>query len=132
MISTTAFAADLDCVLNVESVPGSDVYNKNIFWEKADTTKQTVAFLYPDGTLLQQKQMLPGDIEKVPTGSLIIIYGPVESRFQMMLAKAKRNKNNVLKYTQVVISSSSMNDSKSVDSILMAHGASMLCKGTAQ
>ncbi len=82
MVSQIAFAGDMFCGANVESAPGSMVYNKPVFWEKADTAKKVVRYLLKDGTLLRAEDLTPGTLDLIANGTKVLGYS-FEEKFQI-------------------------------------------------
>lgn len=122
--SHIASAADLYCGANVEQVPGSQVYNRLVFWEKIDTTKPTSHYLLADGTLIKASELTPESLSKIVDGTLALSISFVEGRTQLFLGKVERTESGEIKFTDMAIASSFNGDSP----LLVANGAALLCK----
>lgn len=122
--SQVVSAADLYCGANVEQVPGSQVYNKLVFWEKIDTTKPTSHYLLADGTLIKASELTPESLAKIIDGTLALSISFIEGRPQLFLGKVKRNESGEVKFTDIAMASSFNGNSH----LLVANGAALLCK----
>lgn len=124
ILSQTILASELYCGANIERDPGTQIYNKLIFWEKMDTTKSMLKFLLVDGTLINSDDLTPALLNKVVDGSLAISVSFTENRPQLFLGRVKRNEKNEIHFLNMAISSSF----KSESSLLIANDASLLCR----
>jgi hypothetical protein len=121
LVSQTAFAGDLYCGSNIEKVPGSQVYNKLLFWEKVDQTN--IHYLLADGTLLSQKNVTPEAFAKIVDGTLVMGITFNQGKPQIFIAKVKRN-NNTINFTDMAHATSLDGSSP----FLMANGVVLMCK----
>lgn len=124
ILGSQANAADLYCGASVEKDPGSHVYNKSVFWEKADTAKPTVHFLLADGTQVKSDELTPESYAKVIDGTLALGISFTEGRTQLFVGKVKRNKENQIQYADMAMAGSFNGNS----SFLNANGAVLMCK----
>lgn len=122
----SANASETICGANIETEKGSGIYNKNLFWEKADISKSTTRFLLPDGTVLKTEELKADVLEKIPNDSIIMGYSFQFDQTIIFLAKIKKDSSNVLKNEETIIASGL--DGKSV--MLIAKGISLSCVAT--
>lgn len=104
-IAPSAFAAELHCGASVESVPGSNVYDKTIFWEKITDQKPTLRFLLPDGSVIRADEMNAETQAKITDGSKAIAISFSEGRPSLFLAKVKR-KDGAINYENMAVAMS--------------------------
>lgn len=116
--------ADMYCGANIEKEPGSQIYNKLVYWEKTETLKPSTRFLLQDGTLIRSETMTPELLAKVVDGTLALSVSFFEGRAYLVSGITKRAENNEVRFINTAIASSL--DGKST--ILVANGASFLCK----
>ena len=124
LLAQAAFAADLYCGASVEKIPGSQAFNKLLFWEKTDVTKPQIRFLMADGSVLKADGQSTSQVDKVVDGSLALIISSVENRPQLSLAYVKRDEKNQIGFTAMAIA----NSSKDSNIMLMANGAVLICR----
>ncbi len=124
LLSTFAQAADLYCGANIEKEPGSNVFNKLVFWEKMNVTKSFTNFLLADGTLIKNTDLTPEILNKIPDGTLALGVSFTEGRPNLFLAKVKRSNTNEIKFIDTAIASTLSGH----EPFLMANGASIVCK----
>ena len=124
MVSQIAFASDLYCGSNVETSKGSGVYNKLVFWEKADTTKNVVRYLLADGSVLRSEEMTLDSLAKVVDGTLVLGYSFNQDRAQLFIGTVKRDQQNHINYTNFGMGAGSITGMP----LLMANGATLLCR----
>ena len=124
MVSQIAFAGNLYCGSNVETSKGSGVYNKLVFWEKADTTKKVVRYLLADGTVLRSEEMTPDSLAKVIEGTVVVGYSFNQDRTQLFIGTVKRDQQNHINFTDLAMGGSSTNGMP----MLMANGATLICR----
>ena len=119
-----AHASEIYCGANRESNPGSQVYDKNLFWEKADPTKHVVRFLLPNGTLVDGANMSPETIAQLKDGTLALGFSFSEGRPNLFIGKTKRLANSEITFEQMA-AATTLNGSSPM---LMAHGLSLVCQ----
>ncbi len=124
ILSQAAFASELYCGANSEKVPGSQVYDQLLFWEKANPTKSTVRFLLSDGTLLKIEEATPEVIAKVVDGTTAMSITFVENRPQLFTGKVKRNERSEMQFTNMAMAGSFNGNSP----MLIANGVILTCK----
>lgn len=124
VLTQAAFASDLYCGAGAEQIPGSQIYNKLIFWEKVNTAVPYISFLIADGTFIGPKDINPKNLEKVIDGTLAMSISFIENRPQLFLGKVKRNENNEIKFTDMAMASSLNGNSP----MLIANSISLVCK----
>ena len=124
VLSQAALASELYCGANIEQDPGTQIYNKLVFWEKMDTVKSIIKFLLTDGTLIKSDDLTTVQLEKIVDGSLAISISFTENRPQLFLGKVKRNEKNEIRFVSVALSSSFNSNSP----MLIANDASLLCR----
>lgn len=125
LVSQTAFAGELYCGVNVEQVPGSQVYNKSLYWEKADTSKPTTHFLKKDGTLVRMQDLNPEILAKLQTGDVAIGLSFSEDHKPILfLGKVKTHKNGPLTFTNTAASMAFNADGV----FLLANNVAFTCK----
>ncbi len=118
-----ASAGELHCGASVESTPGSEIYNKVVFWEKADTSKSIVRFLLKDGTLLKSEELTPEAYALVGDGTLAMSISFNQERPQLFSGKVKRNGKD-LSFTSKAMATSLNSNSP----LLIANDVSLICK----
>ncbi len=124
VLSQAVFASELYCGANIEQNLGSQVYNKLVFWEKADSTKPALRFLLTDGTLIKADNTLtPDQLNTISDGSLAINISFIANRTQLFLGKVKRNEKNEINFVDMA-STGSINGNSL---ILVANGAVLEC-----
>ncbi len=124
MSAQIASAADIYCGANVETTPGSQIYNKLLFWEKVDLSKPNFYFLLKDGTLLSRDTLTPDQLAKVVNGSIVLSVSFSDQKPQLFAGKVKRNAKNEIGYTDVAIA----NSYQGVTPFLLANGVAMMCR----
>lgn len=127
LLSQATMAADLYCGANIEEIPGSQIFNKLIFWDKTDTTKPNLRFLLADGTLIKSEEFTPSVMEKIVDGTLAMSISFNETRPTLFLGKVKRNEKNEIAFIDTVLSSSLKGNGTSSGIMLIAHGATLSC-----
>jgi hypothetical protein len=123
LISQAAFAGDLFCGANIETVPGSQVYNKLLFWEKADATKPNIHYLLAGGILIDQKDLTPDSLAKIVDGTLALGITFTNGKPQVFTAKVKRV-NDTIAFKDLAMAIAFDGTSP----FLMANGAAIMCK----
>ena len=123
MVSQIAFASDLYCGSNVETSKGSGVYNKLVFWEKADTTKNVVRYLLADGTVLRSEELTPDSFAKIVEGTVALGYSFNQDRAQLFIGTVKRDQQNHINYTDLALGGGTITGMP----LLMANGATLIC-----
>lgn len=120
----SANAADLYCGANAEQVPGSQVYNKPIFWEKMDTAKKpTMSFVLADGTVIKSDELTSESFAKISDGDTALGVSLTEGKPQLFIGKVKKSERQIA-YTNMAMAGSFNGNSP----LLIANGVSLLCK----
>ena len=117
-------ATELYCGANVEQQPGSQIYNKLLFWEKVSSPTHIVRFALADGSIINSENLTPELLEKISDGTQVFGISFSEDRPQLFIAKVKKISTQQISYTDVALANSL--DSK--NALLMANGATLLCK----
>ena len=118
-------AGELYCGANTEEIPGSNVYNKLVFWEKAEASSAVVRFLLSDGTIIKADSTLAlADWAKITNGTLAIGTSTLDGKVSVFSGCVVKNQSGNITYENLAVS-------VSVDGgtpILMANGVSIVCK----
>lgn len=123
MVSQIAFAGDMFCGANVETTPGSQVYNKPVFWEKADITKHTVRYLLKDGTLIRAEDLTPATFDLIANGTKVLGYSFDQGRTQLFVGTVQRGMQGQIQYTDLSFGLGT----QAGQTMLMAGGATLSC-----
>lgn len=124
LIGSTALASELYCGANIETDPGSQNYNKLVFWEKVDPSKPLTHFLKPDGTLLIVNEATPEAYEQIENGSLALGISIFAGRPTVFIGVVKRNGNNQIEFAETALAGSL----DGYEPLLISHGVSLVCK----
>lgn len=117
-------AGELYCGANIEQTPGSQVYNKLLFWEKADTSKATARFLLADGTLLKSDNITPEALAKIVDGTLVIGTSTLDGKVTIFSGRVKKDQTSQIKYVNLAMAASM----DSGTPLLIANDVSIVCK----
>ena len=119
-----AHAGDLHCGANVETEPGSSVYNKNLFWEKSDLSQPKIRFVLADGTLVRPELQTPEELKaKIVDGTKWIGVSKNGERLQLMSGTAYHDAKGELKYKNVALS----NAINPTQPMLLANDVVVMC-----
>lgn len=120
-----AQAGDLYCGANTEKVPGSQTYDKLVFWEKMDTAKTKTLFILKDGTVIHSENLTLELMAQIADGATNLGVSFPQGKPQLFIGKVKRNKSNEIQ-TEHLAMAGTLDESKSP--MLLANGVSLLCR----
>lgn len=118
-------AGEIYCGANIEQTPGSKVYDKLLFWEKAEPSESVVRFLLSDGSLIRtDSSQTAADLTKVTNGTLAIGTSTQDGKLTVFSGRVKRDQINNITLEDLAIS-------VSIDGgtpMLIANDVSVVCK----
>lgn len=124
MTAQTTFAADVYCGASVESKPGSQQYDKPVFYEKADVNgKQKMYFLLKDGSVITSETLTPEILQKITTGTRVLSVSFTNGKSSLFSARIKRTEKKGIEYKNMAMAIP-MNGTTG---ILIANDVSLFC-----
>lgn len=102
--SQSALAASMNCAANVESKPGSMVYDKMIHSEKLEVAnKSYVRFLLADGTVLKAEDITPEKMEKIDSTTRAFSITFLNEKPNLFIGRANKQGQEI-KFTNMAAS----------------------------
>ncbi|MBC7741240.1 MAG: hypothetical protein H7061_03525 [Bdellovibrionaceae bacterium] len=105
----SALAADYFCAATVESKPGSQQYDKILFWEKADTSKVMSFYVLNDGTAIKGESLSPEQYAKMADGTLAIFISFADNKTNLFTGHTKHNADKGLTFVDLAATSAPIN-----------------------
>lgn len=124
LLAPFAQAGELFCGASIEQTPGSQIYNKSLFWEKAEVSKAVTRFLLSDGTLLKSESLTSETFAKIVDGTLVIGVSTVDGRLNIFSARVKKDSSNHLNFESLAMAASMDGGTP----LLVANSVSIVCK----
>jgi hypothetical protein len=117
-------AGELYCGANIEQTPGSQVYNKLVFWEKAEAGKSIARYLLADGTIIRGESLTQDELARITDGTLVIGTSTLDGEVSVFSARVKKDSSDQLKFDNLSLATSLENGTP----ILVANGIAVACK----
>lgn len=123
--SQMAVAANTYCGANIETVKGSQTFDKNIFLDKIQSAQAFQRYLLPNGTVIKSENLNYETLAMIADGSVVFGVNFVDNRPQIYIGKVKRDSQGQMSFTNLALSAGGFDSN---GSMLIANDAELFCK----
>lgn len=124
LMAPLAQASNVVCGANIERSPGSQVYDKNVFSEVAETAKAKIRYVLADGSIVKAEGLSPDDHAKIAAGTIAVGFNTAEGEWYVFSGRVKKDPFQQISFENLALAKTINGGTPH----LLANGISVSCK----